>query len=92
TGGGAWTLERNRSLVAAHDCLTVWLDAPFELCWKRIGDAVEDRPLARGRENAQRLYEERRAAYELAALHVCVMHGRSVEEIATEIFEAAGRL
>ncbi|MBC7908882.1 MAG: AAA family ATPase, partial [Pyrinomonadaceae bacterium] len=35
-GGGAWTLERNRAALAEHDCMTVWLDAPFELCWQRI--------------------------------------------------------
>src|SRR5712664_2697896 len=31
-GGGAWTVEANRALVAQHECLSVWLDAPFELC------------------------------------------------------------
>src|SRR5256886_15352662 len=51
TGGGTWTLERNRALVAAHGCLSVWLDAPFELCWERItrGGARGLRPFARER-------------------------------------------
>src|SRR5262245_13296867 len=35
-GGGAWTIEANRALVAQHKGLSVWLDAPFELCWQRI--------------------------------------------------------
>src|SRR5262245_22645389 len=35
-GGGTWTIPTNRTLIALHDCLSVWLDAPFELCWKRI--------------------------------------------------------
>src|SRR2546428_128864 len=35
-GGGAWTIEANRALFAQRDCLSVWLDAPFELCWERI--------------------------------------------------------
>ena len=35
-GGGAWTVPANRTLVSLHDCLSVWLDAPFELCWQRI--------------------------------------------------------
>jgi shikimate kinase len=40
-GGGAWTIERNRALVAEHGGLTVWLDAPFELCWERIESCVQ---------------------------------------------------
>src|SRR5258706_2498322 len=35
-GGGAWTIAANRHLVSDHDCLTVWLDAPFEVCWEGI--------------------------------------------------------
>src|SRR5712692_9279206 len=35
-GGGAWTIESNRKLVAQAGCLSVWLDTPFELCWQRI--------------------------------------------------------
>jgi shikimate kinase len=35
-GGGAWTLERNRELINKYGCLTVWLDAPYDLCWQRI--------------------------------------------------------
>jgi len=52
-GGGAWTIAANRALTTAHDCLSVWLDAPFELCWQRIqsgGNTV--RPLAPDRESA----------------------------------------
>src|SRR5437773_404462 len=30
-GGGAWTVEANRALIARHDCSSVWLDASFEL-------------------------------------------------------------
>ena len=30
-GGGTWTIPANRTLIALHDCLSVWLDAPFEL-------------------------------------------------------------
>src|SRR5439155_23268828 len=45
-GGGAWTLQRNRDLIAEHNGFTVWLDAPFELCWQRIADGEGERPLA----------------------------------------------
>src|ERR1700704_309739 len=30
-GGGAWTLERNRDLINKHECITVWLDASYDL-------------------------------------------------------------
>ena len=91
TGGGAWTLARNRALAASHDCLTVWLDAPFELCWQRItrDSAHTTRPLARDRVRAAQLYEQRRAAYQLAALRVGVTSERSAEELAAEIARAA---
>ena len=70
-GGGAWTVAANRALVAQHDCLSVWLDAPFELCWERITTNPKTiRPLAPNRETAQRLHESRRASYLLAQLHV----------------------
>jgi shikimate kinase len=91
TGGGAWALARNRALAASHDCLTVWLDAPFELCWQRIthDSAHTTRPLARDRARAAQLYEQRRAAYQLAALRVGVTPERGAEELAAEIAQAA---
>jgi shikimate kinase len=88
TGGGAWTLGRNRALARAHDCLSVWLDAPFELCWQRVGGVDDERPLARDRENARRLYDERLAAYQLAEVRVRVTSGLGVEEVAAEIVAA----
>jgi shikimate kinase len=70
-GGGAWTIVANRDLVAEHDCLSVWLDAPFELCWERITSSANTiRPMAPDRHSAQRLYEARRESYELAQLRV----------------------
>ncbi|HEV3469922.1 MAG TPA: shikimate kinase [Pyrinomonadaceae bacterium] len=87
TGGGAWTLARNRELIASDGCLAVWLDAPFELCWQRITrDAPHaGRPLARDRAHAERLYEQRRVSYQLADLRVRVTPERSPEELAAEI-------
>jgi len=91
TGGGALTLERNRALVDEHGCVTVWLDAPFDLCWRRINaDAAHtERPLARDRARARSLYEQRRAVYRLAALRVRVTPQRSAEDLAAEILRAA---
>ena len=84
-GGGAWTIAENRALIAAHDCLTVWLDAPFVLCWRRIANSADARPLARDRQRARELYEARRAAYELAELRVGVTEARNAEDTAAEI-------
>jgi shikimate kinase len=85
-GGGAWTLQTNRELIARHDCLTVWLDAPFELCWQRIARAGRNaRPLARDREAARALYETRRKLYALASRRVEVVESKSVDVVASEI-------
>ena len=90
TGGGAWTLERNRALTASHACLSVWLDAPFDLCLGRIreGGGPSDRPFARDPARARRLYERRLAAYRLADLRVPVRPESSVEELAARVADA----
>ena len=92
TGGGAWTLARNRSLTASHGCLSVWLDAPFDLCLRRIDTegARDSRPFARDTERARRLYAERLAAYREADLRVRVSEGRSAEDLAAEIAATLG--
>jgi shikimate kinase len=65
-GGGTWAIEANRGLVAEHGCLSVWLDAPFELCWERIVSSETARPLAPDLATAAKLFETRRASYELS--------------------------
>ncbi len=84
-GGGAWTLERNRAILAQHDCLTVWLDAPFELCWQRIMNDSRLRPLARDKEQTRTLYEDRMDSYALATLHLHAATEKSPDTLATEI-------
>ena len=86
-GGGAWTLERNRNLINKHGCVTVWLDAPFELCWERILISGGSRPLARDEGQARMLYAERRPQYALAELPVRVVANKSTDEISAEIAE-----
>ncbi len=71
-GGGAWIQEANRQLVEQYSGVSVWLDAPFEMCWTRIETSQEDRPLGRTREQASVLYEQRRPIYELANVHIPV--------------------
>jgi len=88
-GGGTWTIETNQELVTRSGGLTVWLDAPFELCWQRIqaisisGGRV--RPLAPDREFARGLYERRRASYELAAFKVNLDGNEDADTVAAQI-------
>ena len=88
-GGGTWTIETNRELVTRSGGLTVWLDAPFELCWQRIqaisvsGGRV--RPLAPDRESARGLYERRRASYELATFKVNLDGNEHADMVAAQI-------
>ena len=86
-GGGAWTTAANRRLIAEHEALAVWLDAPFDVCWKRIEEGGELRPLARSRELAERLYHERRPIYELAHARISLSGSESPSEIATRIID-----
>jgi shikimate kinase len=86
-GGGAWTLEKNRTLINKHGCVTVWLDAPFEVCWERILLSGSSRPLARDEGRARKLYAERRPQYALAELPIRLVADKSTDEISAEIAE-----
>lgn len=90
-GGGAWTLPANRTLVALHDCLTVWLDVPFELCWQRIIGSSAMRPLAPDHSTAKELYEIRRPSYQLAQLRVDASAEKQPARIVSEIEAALAR-
>ena len=68
-GGGAWIQEENRMLIEHANATSIWLDAPFEVCWQRIFESSEDRPLGRTKEQAQLLYDQRLPIYRLAQLH-----------------------
>ncbi len=69
-GGGAWIQEVNRALISEHDFLSVWLDVPFEVCWSRIETSSEVRPLGRTKEEANRLYDQRKPIYQLANVRI----------------------
>jgi shikimate kinase len=90
-GGGAWTIAENRELIAEFDCFTVWLDVPFEICWKRIGEAGVHRPLALDREAAERRFEARRSLYSLADLRLEAGDSSSPEGLAAVVEKTIGR-
>jgi shikimate kinase len=84
-GGGTWTFERNRDLISQRRGITVWLDAPFELCWERVAASGNERPLAPDQERAKALYDDRRKVYKLASIHVVVDVNSDVAELAERI-------
>lgn len=90
-GGGAWTLERNRDLINGHECLTVFLDASYNLCWQRITAHPEPRPFALERSAAHKLYRERYPLYALANVRVEVTDKMSADDVAAQIAEQIKR-
>ncbi len=65
TGGGAMTYERNVKVIKENG-VVIFLDASFDVICSRIGNG-ETRPLFKNRENAKKLYEERKSKYEKAS-------------------------
>ena len=84
-GGGAWITGTSRKLINQYASLTVWLDTPFEVCWKRISLSDAVRPLGRSKEQAEELYERRRPVYALADLRLEADEAVSLDEIALKI-------
>jgi shikimate kinase len=89
-GGGAFTREVNREVVSASG-VSVWIDAPFELCWRRITGDATVRPLAPNEEAARRRYDERRALYSLARVRVQISEQQSPDDIARVILKALAK-
>ena len=84
-GGGAWIESANRDLIARYDCLSVWLDAPFAVCWQRISASTEDRPLGKTVEDAEARFNVRRPFYSLARIHIPVTGSESVDQLVSRI-------
>ncbi|MDH3493558.1 MAG: hypothetical protein OEM82_08425 [Acidobacteriota bacterium] len=86
-GGGAFTSESNRDLLARHKITSIWLGATFEHCWANISLSYKERPLARDRGEALRLFEERERAYCLADWHFLIQPGSNSRAVADQIAE-----
>lgn len=67
TGGGAFTVEHNRRLMADAGT-SVWLDAPFDTLRARARS--QSRPLWSDPERAQKLAQSREKYYGLATFHL----------------------
>jgi len=83
-GGGAITREENRELMSRLG-ITVWLDAPFELCWRRIQNDGATRPMAPDELTAKARYEARLALYRLAPIHIPINQSHSPDDISETI-------
>lgn len=68
TGGGTFVDPENRRLINA-DGVSVWLDVAFDVAVVRA-PAGGRRPLSADRQQMEQLYASRRAAYQLAHLHL----------------------
>ena len=88
-GGGAWTVEANREAITDHNCLSIWLDASFELCWQRIKSGNTLRPLAPDRERSRMLYESRGHSYALASHRVQVSEADDVPSLIEKVLTFA---
>jgi len=84
-GGGAWIEETNRKLIDQYGCITVWLDAPFEVCWARIKASAEERPLGKTRSQARQLYDRRRPVYKLAEIRIEVQGRKTIDDLITQL-------
>jgi|SRR5262249_6056413 len=85
-GGGAITRAENRELMRRLG-VTVWLDAPFALCWRRIQKDGATRPLAPDETSARTRYELRLPLYRQATIHIPINPSQTPEDISETILE-----
>lgn len=84
TGGGTFADVQNRAAIN-RDGVSVWLDVPLDRLVERV-PAGGRRPLAADRAGFERLYHQRRAAYEQA--HVRLDAGRaSVDALVEQLVD-----
>lgn len=86
-GGGAWTTPANREMLKDAAFTSVWLESSFEHCWLNITFSKKDRPLARDKESALRLFNERQKTYCLADWHFIIRPDLSSYEVARQIID-----
>jgi shikimate kinase len=84
-GGGTWTIPGNRELIKHHGFTSVWLESSFDHCWYNIKFSRKERPLARDKARARRLFDERQTVYCLADWHFIIRPGLNSFDIARQI-------
>ncbi|MBX3279609.1 MAG: shikimate kinase [Acidobacteria bacterium] len=78
TGGGVVTLPENLGLMNDRG-ITVFLDAPFAMCWNRILNDGVIRPLAPDYDTALERFNSRRSLYEQAKLQIPISSESAME-------------
>lgn len=86
-GGGAWTEEKNRRLLKKHGLTSVWLESSFQHCWRNIRMSKKERPLARNKVAARKLFDERQKLYALADWHFVIKPEFTSFDVARQIAE-----
>jgi len=86
-GGGTWTVAENRKLLKQHGLTSVWLESTFQHCWRNIRMSKKERPLARNKPAAQKLFEDRQKIYALADWHFIIKPELTSYDIARQIAE-----
>lgn len=81
-GGGTWTLAENRELIKSKGITSIWLESTFEHCWYNIKFSHKERPLARDKKKARKLFEDRKKVYCLADWHFVIKPEYSSYDIA----------
>jgi len=84
-GGGAWIESANRDLIDQYGCLSVWLDAPFAVCWERISASTDERPLGKTIDEAEARYHARKPIYALAKVQIPVTGAENVDQLVSLI-------
>jgi shikimate kinase len=84
-GGGAWIEEANRELIDQFGCTSIWLDVPFEVCWARIEESTEERPLGKTKHEAQERYDKRKPIYEMAHIRLHVDANQTIDDLISTI-------
>ena len=84
TGGGAFTLERNRRLIAGLGT-SVWLDPPWEWLCRRAQRSHRRRPLFESPDRARALWVSRLDSYRQADVRIRTRGTERKREVAAEV-------
>ena len=86
-GGGAWTEDKNRRLLKKYGLISVWLESSFQHCWRNIRMSKKERPLARNKIAARKLFDDRQKLYALADWHFVIKPEFTSFDVARQIAE-----
>jgi len=84
-GGGTWTEEKNRILIRESGLTSIWLESTFQHCWQNIRMSKKERPLARNKPAARKLFDERQRLYALADWHFIIKPEFTSYDIAMQV-------